>query len=351
MHVHVTASLVLFTRAAATAGFLIAAGTAAADTYVCALAAPSSASNVGQLNLPLNGTLIGNYDATTNPGGTQTRPGLFGGSGNNPINFTSTIVGDAGFSVSPTGTFTMELTPMGGCISGLELDLTGGIAQEFGITLNINYQTFRTFAPNSTFIGGFTIPIPLAGGEVSSLIATQTGPAPMIVGMPDPDGTPFMALVPVDIVLNAQFTGVPIGGEPQAAVLPLMGRYTVQGSAITISSSLSLPEETVKLPALPAVENQPLPLPTILPPGGTANLLLNGTISGGTYSSGLSATLFVEGELEPGSNGDINGDGTVNAQDLSALLAAWGSAQAAADLDDNGVVNGVDLAILLANWG
>lgn len=351
MHERPRASLNLFTSTAALAGLLAAAGAAAADTFVCELVAPSSASNVGQLNLPLNGTLIGNYDATANPDGTQTRPGLFGGSGNNPINFTSTIVGDAGFSASPIGSFTMELGDDGGTLSGLALNLTGGVAQEFGITLNINYQTFRTFAPNSTFIGGFTIPVPLAGGEVSGLIVTQTKPAAIVSGTPDAEGTPFTALVPVEILLDAQFAGAPVGGEPQTGVFPFAGRYTIKGTTITVTSSLSVPEQTAELPALPAVENQPLPLPTILPPGGTANLLLNGAFSGGTLSTGLTASLVAQGEREVDSNGDINGDGSVNAADLSALLAAWGSAQANADLDGNGIVNGVDLATLLANWG
>lgn len=335
-------------RLIAAVGTLSCGCIAGAESFVCELTAASSTSNVGQLNLPLAGTLIGNYDATTNPGGTQTRPGFFGGSGNNPITFSSTIVGDAGFSTSPTGTFTVEIMPMGGMISGLEFDLTGGVAQEFGITLNINYQTFRTIAPNSTFIGGFTIPIPIAGGEISSLIATQTGPAPMVLGTPDAEGTPFMALVPVEIVLDAQFSGAPIGGAPQAAVLPLMGRYTVKGSSITMTSSVSLPEQTIDLPTLPAVENQPLALPTILPPGGTANLLLNGAFTGGTFSSGLSATLVAQGERQL--NGDVNGDGSVNAIDLGTLLAAWGSSLASCDLDGNGTVNGMDLAILLTNW-
>lgn len=179
------ATAISLTSTLATIGALAASCIAGAQTFVCELVPPSSASNVGQLSLPLAGTLIGNFDATTNPGGTQTRPGFFGGSGNIPINYTSTIVGDAGFSASPIGAFTMDINPAGGSISGLEINLTGGEVQEFGITLNINYQTFRTFAPNSTFPGGFTIPIPLAGGEISSLVATQTAPAALIIGTPD----------------------------------------------------------------------------------------------------------------------------------------------------------------------
>ena len=48
---------------------------------------------------------------------------------------------------------------------------------------------------------------------------------------------------------------------------------------------------------------------------------------------------------------DINGDGTRDGLDLSALLAAWGSGNASADLDGNGTVNASDLTALLAAWG
>ena len=41
----------------------------------------------------------------------------------------------------------------------------------------------------------------------------------------------------------------------------------------------------------------------------------------------------------------------MDAADLSALLAAWGTGNAAADLDANGSVGASDLAILLAAWG
>ena len=328
---------------------LSAACAATADTFRCDLVPPSTASNTGQLSLPLNGTLIGNYDAATNPTGTQTRPGLFGGSGNNPIPFTSTIVGDAGFSAAPTGAFTISVTASGGSISGLEVDLTGGTAQELGVTLNINYQTFRTFSPNSTFPGGFTIPVPLAGGEVSALIATQTGPAALVLGTPDAQGTPFTAVVPVNITLVAEFSGAPIGGDPQPGALPLAGRFTVSGASISVTASVSVPEQSSGIPPPPPVVNQPLPLPTVLPAGSTANLLLNGTFGTGSITSGLSANLVASGQRQR--TGDINADGVVNALDLAALLAAWGTSQPSADIDGSGTVNGTDLAALLANWG
>lgn len=52
--------------------------------------------------------------------------------------------------------------------------------------------------------------------------------------------------------------------------------------------------------------------------------------------------------------GDLNGDGVVNAADLALLLGAWGAAggaAGAADLNADGTVNAADLAILLSVWG
>jgi hypothetical protein len=48
-------------------------------------------------------------------------------------------------------------------------------------------------------------------------------------------------------------------------------------------------------------------------------------------------------------HGDINGDGTVDASDLSILLGGWGTA--AGDLTGDGMTDGMDLSVLLGAWG
>ena len=49
---------------------------------------------------------------------------------------------------------------------------------------------------------------------------------------------------------------------------------------------------------------------------------------------------------------DLDGNGSVNAADLTSLLSAWGqSGSSGADIDGNGAVNGLDLTLLLSGWG
>jgi hypothetical protein len=48
---------------------------------------------------------------------------------------------------------------------------------------------------------------------------------------------------------------------------------------------------------------------------------------------------------------DLNADGLVDAADLTALLAAWDSADLSADLDGDGVVGAADLALILERIG
>jgi hypothetical protein len=48
---------------------------------------------------------------------------------------------------------------------------------------------------------------------------------------------------------------------------------------------------------------------------------------------------------------DINGDGTVNVNDLLAVLAAWGAPGGVEDVNFDGVVDVLDLLIVLGAWG
>lgn len=54
----------------------------------------------------------------------------------------------------------------------------------------------------------------------------------------------------------------------------------------------------------------------------------------------------------PGTNdiADMNGDGSVNSQDLALLLSAWGGTGGPADMNRDGIVNSADLAIMLSRW-
>lgn len=62
---------------------------------------------------------------------------------------------------------------------------------------------------------------------------------------------------------------------------------------------------------------------------------------------GMVGSITVNGAANPA---DLNGDGSVNASDLSILLNAWGAAGGVGDIDGNGTVNAADLSALLSAW-
>ena len=48
---------------------------------------------------------------------------------------------------------------------------------------------------------------------------------------------------------------------------------------------------------------------------------------------------------------DVNGDGTVNVNDLLLVIGAWGSADPAADVNGDGIVDTNDILLVLSAWG
>jgi hypothetical protein len=87
---------------------------------------------------------------------------------------------------------------------------------------------------------------------------------------------------------------------------------------------------------------------TFTPQGGTTYLIGIGSnpIEESIYGQGVGAFVLSQGGSCPA---DLNSDGMVGAQDLAALLAAWGGP--AGDLNDDGTTSSQDLAVLLGAWG
>ena len=147
--------------------------------------------------------------------------------------------------------------------------------------------------------------------------------------------------------LGATFTGA---GNPQAASGPnggvVEGTIDLAAYLGTVPAEIALaagPFATGNAGALKSAQQAP------------AAIAVNGNIEANEYlvldtcaitipAAGASA-----GACCPA---DLDGDGTVGASDLSAMLSAWGATGAnPADLDGDGSVGAADLAALLATWG
>ncbi len=330
----------------------VAAGSARADAdrYACVLGPTSTVTQTTNLVLPLAGTWIGNYDAATNPTGTQTRPGLFGGSGNVAIPYSMSIRPAVSIDgTNPAGTFILGFDPATRAVAifGLTADLLNEQPGTVAVNVVLTYQTFRSFSPNSTFIGVTNLQVPVEGGSLTTADAVQTGSS-LGTAIPNADGSYSFALaVPVTISVAGTAAGQPFSSA-SPGVLALSGRITVAVGSVTVTAQATA-NETAPVPPPPPVASQPFPLPTILPPGGTANLLLSGTFSEGTVTTTSTVSVAAAGPriVRPA---DFNRDGAVNGDDLGQLLAGWG-ASGICDLTLDGVVDGNDLGQLLASWG
>lgn len=321
--------------------------------FDCALLpATSSVVQTTDLSAPFSGTFIGDYDATNNPSGTRTIPGLFGGSGNNPINYTASFVLAGDINSTPLGAFTIGVDPetLQVRIGGLNFDLLGPTPLSLGATLNMNYQTFRTQQPNSLFPGGVNIPIPVGNGSVTELRATQSSEFATGAMVPQKNGSfDFAVTVPVDFVIVATLLGQTVSdGAPQPGVLPITGNVVVTGNSVTVTATIANKTSTTQPISAPPFADVAFPVPTVLPAGSTANLLLSGTVTSLSASTNLTVGLSAAGKRQP-ITGDLNSDYSVNLQDLEICLSRWGL-PGLGDLDGSGFVGSRDVTIILHNW-
>lgn len=300
---------------------------------------------------PLAGTFIGDYDATTNPTGTRTIPGYFGGSGNQAIPYTSKLrLGDA-LDSNPLGSFKLDIGANGMCtITNFTTDLVNETPGAVTIDMLFTYSSFHTVAPNAIFPSVGEITIPIATGSLKVATAVQSGPAVGALVETAPNTYTISIPIPVNVLVSGSAAGQPFGGDPVPAILAFAGTLTINGATATFISSAASTDPVGPLPALPALVNQPLPVPTVLPAGSTANLLLSGTFSEGTGTSVLNISVNATG-IPSYVLGDMNADGHVTGLDLAYLLSAWGTANPTADINHDGIVAGWDLTALLSNWG
>lgn len=230
-----------------------------------------------ELRMP--GTLIGDFEATTNPTGTRTLPGLFGGSGNQPVSIQLDLIGVLDTLGPASGVFTLVADTRTGAatVEGLDLDLATGGGSALALSVRLTYPTFRSFSPDSLFLSLVPIELPLGQAALGDIAVEQLGPA---LGTLTPTATPgvfdVVALVPVSLTFDVDFNGTltPVGPVPVA--LPLTATVDLATcDALFVGAAMSATNQTIPAPTPLSLQDIPFPLPTILPPGGVANLLFS----------------------------------------------------------------------------
>lgn len=285
-----------------------------------------------QLLLP--GTVIGDFDAVSNPGGTRTLPGIFGGSGNQTVAMDLSLSTPLQVAGDPSGVLNLGLDAGAGTldVSGLSLDLTGGQPGSADVLLGLLFSTFRTFAPDSLYIGGFPVDIPLGAAAISAPTFVQIVPAQGTATATGVAGEYHVeVLVLGELRLEVDFAGnlLPLGPVP--LVLPLTGTLQVNGTQASLSVVLSERfDQTISDPLSGfEFEDLPLPLPTILPPGFTANLLLTTSISELALQGSLEVSFLAEGGVICGSESYC--EAQPNSAGAGAQLVLAGSTSLVAD--------------------
>ncbi|UYV11204.1 MAG: EF-hand domain-containing protein [Phycisphaera sp.] len=318
---------------------LFAPALAAAQSYDLVLTDASGLDGTIAVGVETDGSLIGDWDPDTNPDGTRTKPGLFGSFGpteNVPVPATAGLsIGDDLSAVSG-GAFSLSLDPDADAMSiaGAMIDLLGGSPLSLPAEISLQFDTFRTRAPDSTFIGGFPLTFPLGELALTELVFAQTDLADGVLMATAPGEFTFMIAIPGTLTGEVDAMGAPVALPPTPFALPLTGTITVDAGAATLISAAMLDQETLQEPMteLPGI---PLPLPTILPPGSTANVVLNLTLESIALDVMADLTLVAEGP-ESGCPADCDGDGSLSLFDFLCFQNLFAAGDPLADCDGDG---------------
>ncbi|MEM8710729.1 MAG: hypothetical protein AAGG01_07230 [Planctomycetota bacterium] len=329
-----------------TCAVLAASATAAAQSFDYSLDAASSALTLdADVTLSLSGNLRGAYDATLNPAGTRTILGLFGDDGLNaeaPVTIDLDILIALGGALD--GTFQADLNAGLGTVlvSNLAATVGAGGSSSADLTVTLNFDTFRTVNPSSAYIGGFPLSLPLGTATIANVVLAQSGPgAGTAVPGAAPGAFDLSAGVPADVSFDLDLSALggavtPVG--PLPIVLPVTGSVDLADcETALLGTAGDAFMQSIPNPFPLDLTDVPLPLPTILPPGSTADLLLTASLDSldldGTLTGQLAASADAAGRADAYCASNVNSSGfagelalqgstSVMAEDLSLVATS-----------------------------
>jgi hypothetical protein len=342
----------MFIRAAAALAAASAMPALATETFLVEMAPKSTHMEVSlSVSVPLAGSLIGDYDPVTNPGGTRTRTTLFG-NGNVPIPFTADIRAGLRMDTVPSGS--MKMTMGGGevfIVTDLSLNMLAGGSAPIGTILDLANPVFYTSNPTAVFPGDLPA-IPSPAGGITSLSFRQTSPTVGAMWETGKGGTQdFLALVPGELTFHVHVMEESVQLDSLPILLPMAGRLTRDGDSMSVEAGIDYSVQ-FPVPFQPdPLVNEPFDLPTLL---GPAHVLFNADFGELTAENAVNLQMVAEGQPTC-SIIDLDGNCESDGGDIGLLLAGWGPCSGGgpcpADFNGDGSVNQVDLAIMLALWG
>jgi hypothetical protein len=266
--------------------------------------APSSGLTTTHASVAANtsGTLIGNWDPVANPTGTRTKPGLsgtFGDTENVAVNTSINFSSSGAPSVPLGGSFRMSFdsTALTVGLSNYAAVNSGPATGALATSATVTTASFRTRSPTSTYIGGIPVTLPLGDATITSLSLTQSAPASGTLAPDGPGRYTFTVAPTVDVTMGVNLTGNDLVLGPTSIVLPMQGAVTFAGSTASLSSLAPVQVNDVTNPAEP-LPPIPFGLPTILPPGLTANVIFNMTLD--------QLTTMIDGSVSTDASGQID---------------------------------------------
>lgn len=308
-----------------------------------------------QASVGFTGNLIGNYDATLNPTGTRTKPGAtgsFGSTENLAVPLSSTL-GATGAPIvtGSSGVLRMFIDPGAGQVILSQYDVnlltTGPI--DIPVTATVTTETFRTRSPSSVYPGG-SFPIPLTNVSLTALSSQLIG---IGIGTLTPASSGMYtfsipALLSRSATLNVGTQSLVIPALP--ALTTFSGSLKIEGESVVLMSTNPL-ESTGTIGGGLVIPPFDVAVPTLLPPGGTANLVMSLTTQGSTFGLTGSQTLVADGVPCPCiADFDLSG-GTPDTNDIDAFFNMWLAGASDADANcSGGTPDAIDIQVFFEQW-